>query len=144
MRQGYLSLETHPEHPDQVRIIASERRPDPANSREPGPHAPRVRCVVRFEDLDAAAMHAHTALRRRLVDIDSHRYRIDPVAAVAALDSIGLRHERVHLDPALASDPSLGTSIQRLTARRRRIEAFWNGMGIIALIWLLALVALGF
>jgi hypothetical protein len=144
MRQGYLSVETHPDHPDQVRIVPSERAPDTPDATRPDQHAARVRCVVRFEDLDAATMHAHTALRRRLVDIDDHRYRVDPVTAVAAIDAIGLRHQRIHLDPELANDPALARAIEQLRARRQRRDVIWNGVGLTALIWLLMQAILGF
>jgi hypothetical protein len=144
MRQGYLSVETHPDHPDQVRIVPSERAPVPPDATAPDLHAARVRCVVRFEDLDVATMHAHTALRRRVVDIDDHRYRVDPVTAVAAIDAIGLRHQRIHLDPAVANDPALADSVEHLRARRRRRDAIWNGVGLTALIWLLVQAILGF
>jgi hypothetical protein len=84
-------------------------------------------------------MHAHTALSRRLIDVDSGLYRVEPVTAIAAIDAIDLRHHRVYLDPALASDPALTTQIEHRRARLRWRNRIWTFIGILAVIVLLLL-----
>ena len=150
MRQGYLLIETHPDHPGRIHIrgvehleaIPPDAIPPDASRAEPA-RKPRIRYAARFGDLDVALMHAHTALRRRLIDIDAHLYRADPVTAVAAVDAIELNHRRVYLDPGLAADPALEGEIARRHRVHRRIDRFWNGVGIAALLLLLAKLLLG-
>ena len=145
MRQGYLLIETHPDFPGRVRLLRTDRLPAELAEPDSGspPAQPRIRYAALFNDLDVAAMHAHTALRRGLIDIDARLYRTDPVRAVAAVESIGLRHRRVYLDPDLAADPTLKTEITRREARLRRRDQVWNGIGILALALLLLKLALG-
>ena len=142
MQGGYLLIETHPGHPGLVRIRTAATAPaEPATDDV---DAPRLRYAARFDDLSAAHMHAHELLRRRLVDVDSRLYRADPVTAVSAAESIGLRHRRVYIDPELAADPALTQTVERYRARRERLWRLWNGVGIGALLFLLARLLLGF
>lgn len=155
MRQGYLLIETHPDHPGRIHIRGVDHLeaipPDaiPPDAIRPGPtraepvREPRIRYAARFGDLDVALMHAHTVLRRGLIDIDAHLYRADPVTAVAAVDAIELNHRRVYLDPCLAADPGLEAEIARHHRVHRRIDRIWNGVGIAALLLLLAKLLLG-
>jgi len=140
MQGGYLLVETHPTHPGLVRI----RTADQAPAGRAGGDQPRLRYAARFDDISAAQMHAHSQLRRGLVDVDSGLYRADPITAVAAAASIGLRHRQIYLDPELASNPRLDAEIARRCARRQRISAIWDAVGIGALIFLLARLLLGF
>lgn len=146
MRQGYLLIEAHPDYPDRVRLVTSDRPPSeppsPPSGMPPG-HHPRILYAALFNDLDVAAMHAHTALRRDLVDIDAHLYRTDTLWAVAAVESIALNHRRIYLDPDLASDPRLGTEIARRQGRLRRWDRVWNGIGLLAVLLLVLKLALG-
>lgn len=145
MRQGYLLIETHPDYPSRVRLLTADRPP----GEPPGPAAgappghPRIRYAALFNDQDVAAMHAHTALRRDLIDIDAHLYRTDPIRAVAAVESIALNHRRIYLDPDLASDPRLGAEIARRQGRLRRRDRIWNGVGLLAVLLLLLKLVLG-
>jgi hypothetical protein len=145
MRQGYLLIETHPDFPGRVRLVTSERPPgepsDPAPSAPPA--GPRIRYAARVSNLEVAAMHAHAALRRDLIDIDTHLYRTDPVQAVAALESIALSHRRIYLDPDLAADPRLDAEIARRRARLLRRDRIWKGIGILAVGLLLLKLLLG-
>lgn len=145
MRQGYLLVEAHPDHPNRVRLITSERPPSEPMSPSSGPPAghPRILYAALFNDLDVAAMHAHTALRRDLVDIDAHLYRTDTLRAVAALESIALNHRRIYLDPDVASDPRLGAEIARRQGRLLRHDRVWNGIGLLAVLLLLLKLVLG-
>jgi hypothetical protein len=140
MRSGYLLLETSASHPGLVRIFITATLPP-----LPGPAAdPELRHAVRFDDIDVARMHAHELLCRRLVDIDAGLYRAGPLEAVAAVESIGLSHRRVYLDPALAADPALEPAIATLIARRQRRDRIWEWVGMAALGLLLIKVLLGF
>jgi hypothetical protein len=144
MRQGYLLIETHPDHPGQVRLQGAEHLPDQSPTDSvPSPH-PRVRYAARFGDLDTALMHAHTALRRRLIDIDARLYGADAAMAVAAVDAIDLSHRRIYLDPDLAADPALEAEIGRRRRRHRCIDRIWNGIGIAAVLLLIIKLLLGF
>ena len=142
MRQGYLLIEIHPDFPGRIRLQASDRPPDHP-LEHPNSQSPRICYAARFNDLDVAAMHAHTALRRDLIDIDAHLYRTDTLRAVAAVESIALSHRRIHLAPELASDPRLGAEIARRQGRLRRRDQVWNGIGLLALLLLLLKLVLG-
>jgi hypothetical protein len=105
---------------------------------------PQIRYAALFNDLNVALMHAHTALRRGLIDIDAQLYRANPARAVAAIDAIDLSHRRVYLDPELAADPALDAEIGRRRRMRRRIDRIWNGVGIAAILLLIIKLLLGF
>ena len=49
-------------------MLSSEERPEPGKASDGG----LARYVTRFNDMDAGEMHAHTALRRSLIDINHH------------------------------------------------------------------------
>lgn len=140
MRSGYLYVETSDSHPGLARIVASEfppRLPPPGTGVDPA-----VRYLARFNDLDAGRMHAHAALRWRLVDIEADLYRIGIVDAVSAVEAVGLRHERLYLDPGLADEPQLRVAIRRRVAARRLGDRVWQGVGIAGAIFLILLVLL--
>jgi hypothetical protein len=145
MRQGYLLIETHQGFPERVRLLTADRPPGTTLDTAPAGLSvtPQIRYAARFSDLDAALMHAHTALRRQLIDIDAHLYRIDPVRAVAAVEAIALPHRQVFLDPELKSDPLLRTEITRRQRRQRLTDRIWNGVGALALLLLLIKLLLG-
>jgi hypothetical protein len=135
MEPGYLLVEVHPGQRGLVRLRST--RQAPAHS------SPALRFAARFDDIDAAMMHAHEGLRRRLVDVDQRLYRSGITAAVAVADAVELPHRRHYLDPALADDPSLTTAIDRLHARHQRWERIFNGIGVGAVILLLTAAVLG-
>jgi hypothetical protein len=135
MESGYLLVETHPRLPGMVRL-----RHD---SRPPATSSPELCFAARFEDIDAAMMHAHEGLRRRLVDVNQRLYRSDVTTAVAIADAVELPHRRTYLAAELAADPDLQAAISRLHARHRRWERFFDAVGIAALILLLVLSVLG-
>jgi hypothetical protein len=141
MRKGFLLVEIHADRPGLVRIRAIEHCPDPPPWTKPSDSGSRVLYAARFADLDTAVMHAHAALRRGLIDIDSRLYRAEPLAAVAATDTIGLSHRQVYLDPELAGDPEMQRQIDRRQRRKERIDRIWKGVGVAALM-LLALMLL--
>jgi hypothetical protein len=139
MREGYLLVETNPAHPGKVRLRGID---DPPEGTAVGVD-PNLRFIARFHDLDAALMHFHAGLSRRLLDVNERIYRADPVEAVSVADAIELPHRRIYLDPALDRDGQLTAAIQRLHRRHRRWKRFFNGVGIAAVILLLAKLLLG-
>ncbi|WP_296927574.1 hypothetical protein [Thiohalocapsa sp.] len=102
----------------------------------PGP-SDQAGIVVYFRDLDAAAMHFHADLRRRLLDLDRKAYRADMVQAAAALDAIDLSHRCTYLDPALAANPMLAEATERLRRKHRRLRRIFDLVGILGLLLLL-------
>ena len=135
MQTGYLFLQTHTDHPDLVRLQAAQYRP----MADQEPTAEAIRYIARFRDIDAARMHFHNALARTLVDIDSGLYRVPLADAIATIEASDLRHERIWLDPDLPADTL--QQVKALTGRRHRRQdrsrRIWNGIGLLALLWLL-------
>jgi hypothetical protein len=134
MEPGYLLVEVHPERTGTVRLVRSPQAPSP--------QSPRLRFCARFEDVDAALMHAHEGLRRCLVDVDRRLYRSSVTTAVAVVEAVELPHRRTYLHPDLDADPILEATIARLHARHRRWDRIFNGVGIGALILLIVLSVL--
>jgi hypothetical protein len=97
MRPGYLYLETRDDHPDMVRVRMSTELP----STQQGEEGASIRCISSYMDIDAAAMHVHEHLRRHLVDIDTHLYKVSLAEALAALETLSLTCRIVWTDPAI-------------------------------------------
>lgn len=132
MRQAYLAIETHLDRPGFVRLFLAEHSPAPA-AGDSG--QPQVRYVARFNDSEAALMHAHEYLKRRLIDPDSRLYRASLELAVAAVEAVELRHRRIFLDPFL-DDKSLeviDAEQQRLMRIQERKRRFFEAMGYIGI-----------
>jgi len=142
MEEGYLIIETHAEHPRLVRIRKSETTPaEPVRGDQTDP---RVRYVARFSDLSAAQMQTHTRLRHRLVDVETGLYRCDPATAVAAAQSLEIKHRQIYLDPDLAEDEALATASARYRRRHGLADRVWRAVGILAVLFLLVKLLLGF
>jgi hypothetical protein len=138
-RSGYLLVETRADRPGLVRIRTTREPPAPATDRSDDPSVPQMRFAAFFEAVQIAGMHAHTALQRRLIDVDAGLYRVEPLTAVAAIDAIDLRHRRVYLDPALGTDSRLAAQIERRRLRLRWRHRLWTLIGLLALLFLLLL-----
>lgn len=141
MYGGYLLIETDKRQPGMVRIRETAAPPAFSTRDRTGT---LVRYAARFDDVSAARMHAHAALRHRLVDIDAGLYRSDPIAAVAAVDASDLTHRRFYLDPLLASDPALDAAIACRRQRLRTLDRIWHIVGGLAILLLLVKLVLGF
>jgi len=141
VRGGYLSIETERGHPGLIRLAGSATPPPIwAASGPPGaPDQPLLHFCARFDDLDAALMHFHGAMPRRLVDVDEKRYRASVAEAVVAADAIMLGHRRVYIDPELAESPVLRQAIEQRRARHERWSRVFDWVGYVALVVLLAL-----
>ena len=137
MRRGYLLIETRADRPGLVRVFGTETETEPAPTFPQRADLPRLRYCAYFHDLDAALMHIHEPLRRRLVDIDQRLYRVDPLDAVAAAQSVGLRYWQTYIDAELADDPKLAELVTSKRQRRKRFQLLWNIVGILAILLLL-------
>ncbi len=142
MRHGYLIVESHPDHPGLVRVAALDQWPTGPATGHQSPA--QTHYVVLFADIGTALMHAHTALRRHLVDIDTRLYQADPVFAVAAVSALELPHRPIYLDPGLIDSPALAEGIAQRQRRYRRNDRAWNLVGILAILFLLLKLAVGF
>jgi len=144
VKTGYLSIETHDEHRGVIRFVLSDRQPDP----EPTLHSVRrIRYIARFNDCEAGLMHTHEILKRRLLDPDTHLYRVPMEQAIAAIESLGLRHRRIYLDSDFSADTKahIEALAERYRARRRYQTAFFQTLGYIGVgILLFNLLVLSF
>ena len=101
MEVGYLSLETHPDRPGMVRLVSSETDPRTEKTRE---GSGKTRFILRFKDIDAAFLHAQTAMRRKLADLNNRLYNKTLGEAMGDLQAIQLDHEVVWTDPDISDD----------------------------------------
>ena len=132
MHSGYVAIETHRDRPGVVRLVLSSESPDPA----PAAHTERrLRYVARFNDREAALMHIHEILKRRLLDLDAHLYRASLEQAIAAAESLDLSHRRIYLDPEISSDSAavIESLCEQMRARRRSWAVFFQTLGYIGI-----------
>lgn len=142
MYGGYLIIETNSDKPGLVRIRDADSPPSVSDAGHR--RGPLVRYAARFEDLSAAHMHAHAQLRHFLVDAEAGLYRTDPVIAIAAVESIDLRHRQIYLDSSLAADPQLGDITKKKRLLHRFADRIWQAVGVAAILFLLVKLLLGF
>ena len=128
MRAGYLYLTPCTGLPDAV-CLHEAAVPPTGGAETP--------VIAYFWDLDAAMMHFHADLRRRLLDPDRKAYRADMAEAAAVLDAIDLRHQRTYLSPALAGSPELDAATARLRAKHLLVRRVFDWVGVIGLLLLL-------
>jgi hypothetical protein len=130
MQPGVLYLETHAAHPGLVRVALADA-PPPTGTNV----AARMRYAARFADRDAALMHTHELLRRRLVDVDARLYRTSLPAAIAAIESLDLSHRRLYVDPDLDADSvaAIRRTQTRLVRHRQVVDRVWTVVGYVVL-----------
>ena len=135
MKQGYLFVETSSSHPGLVRVRTAFESPLLSADR----NADTTICyVARFNDLDAARLHAFSGLRHHMIDVDSGLFRVSATEVIAVIESIALSHARVYLDPdmSLQARDQLDRRIEMLRRRKRRVDRVWQTVGWIAASWL--------
>lgn len=142
MESGYLLIQTREDHHGLVCLADSEGPPPLPPAADPSGLL-QIRYAARFDDIDAALMHAHTALRHSLVDVERRLYRTEVLQAVAAVDTIALRHRRIYLDPALENDQRLAAEIARRDKSHRRNDLIWQGIGLTAAALLVTILLFG-
>jgi hypothetical protein len=132
MQPGVLYLETHAAHPGLVRVALADVPPPTEVGADAAAH---VRYAARFADGDAALMHAHELLRRRLVDLDARLYRTSLPAAIAAVESLDLSHRRLYVDPGLDADSvaTIRRAQARLVRHRQLVDRIWTVVGYVVL-----------
>lgn len=136
MKPGYLYIETSQSHPGLVRLAVSNVAPDPA----PSIHQDRrIHFVARFNDSTTALMHTHELLKRRLVDRDGRLYRVSMEQAIAAADSLDLKHQATYVDCDLVDEQR--ATIEELTTafrrRKQRTNQIFEIMGYVGIALLL-------
>jgi hypothetical protein len=93
----------------------------------PAEHASkRLRYIARFNDRQAAMMHTHELLKRRLIDLDARLYRVPLERAIAATESLDLKHRRIYLDAELSDESRM--AIDAFAARFRTRRQAWAGI----------------
>lgn len=141
MRSGHVFLEQNTSDEELVSVKGSRMLPDPHNPRG----GRRIVWVGLFRDRDAAVMHAHNRLCRKLVDIDRKLYRAPVAQAIAALETDILPHKQVYIDPAL--DVETLENRDRWMAyyrkRRQRLETIVSWIRIAAIGLLLVNLVFG-
>ena len=130
MKNGYITIETHPDHPGQIRVITSDIQPEPPTGIDGG----TIRYIAGFNDVATAQMHVHEALKRKCEDIDARRYHAEIVEAIAAAESVELRHERIWMDPALDESAlaAIKEKVNKSHQRHRLIDRIARIVGGIA------------
>ncbi|MEW8027646.1 MAG: hypothetical protein AB2792_09545 [Candidatus Thiodiazotropha sp.] len=141
MKTGYLTLETHTEHLDLVRVMVKDELP---NTQEAS-HGSQIRYIARFNDIDAGQMHLHNMLHNNLVDLDNHIYRIDLNQAIAAIEADDLNHARVWIDPSLdENDRSvIDTQTAKFKLRHKKWNRFWLIVGAAFVIYFFIMTLFG-
>jgi hypothetical protein len=125
MKTGYLTLETHPEHNDMVRVLVKDELPNTQSAI----HNSKIRYIVRFNDIEAGQMHLHNMFHNDLVDLDNHLYRIDLKQAIAAIEADELYHTRVWIDPSISDDDR--SLIDEQANKFKQRHKLWNRIWLI-------------
>lgn len=130
MQSGYIAIETHCERSGIVRLLTFDRAPDP---QPPEDSLRRIRYTARYNDREAALMHTHEILKRRLIDLDARLYRVPLEQAIAAAESLNLKHHRVFLDPELSAESlqTIESFAGRYRARNQAWSVFFQTLGYI-------------
>ena len=132
MQSGYIAIETHTERPGLVRFVLCDKLPDP----DPTGHSElRWRYIAGFNDREAALMHIHELLKRQLLDPDTHMYRTSPERAIAAVESLDLKHRRIYLDPDFDghSKATITSLTEKYVGRRRAWTSLFQVLGYIGI-----------
>ncbi len=135
MKTGFLSLITHPQHPDLVRVRIDDELPE----LKPLADGSAIRYLARFMDSEAGLMHVQNAMHSALVDLENRIYRKPLTKMIACVEAEDLDHERIWIDPEIpAGDRSLiDTLTRQRKAAHRRVDRIWQTVGILGLLLLL-------
>jgi hypothetical protein len=130
MQSGYLVIATDPGRPDFVYVET--------DSSAPNPSRPGLRFAARFSDIDAAMMHFHEPLRRRLKQLEPRCYGVELDEAIAVAEAIDLDHRAVFIDPQVAGHHRIRERTETLRRRHRRVDRWLHAVGILAVLVLIA------
>lgn len=135
MKTGFLTLLTHPAHPELVLARTLDKPPELYALKD----GSEIRYVARFADIEAALMHLQNSMHTALVDLENRCYRKSLAEMIAAVEADGLEHRRIWIDPAIPAEAL--THIERLTQKarfsQRRIDRIWQAVGVLGLLLLL-------
>ncbi len=133
MNTGYLCISTHTDHPGLLRLLTSSQVPHLPNGRDASSEI--IRYGARFNDVQAALMHTHNLLRHCMLDSDARLYRVPLAQAIAAVESLGLAHERIYQDPGLEESLLAQVTLEtrQLRVRRKRCNRLIEAIGYLAL-----------
>ncbi|MGB5198468.1 MAG: hypothetical protein WBN68_00450 [Sedimenticolaceae bacterium] len=104
-----------------MRLLVTAEQPETA---APVQAVRRIRFIARFSDREAALMHTHEILKRRLLDLDTHLYRVPLEQAVGAIESLDLNRRRTYLDGDLSVQTTM--AIQAWASRYRNRHNRWD------------------
>jgi hypothetical protein len=134
MKSGFLSLETHFNHRDLVRVRMWEKMPDLAKPDD----ETQIRYLARFQDIEAAQMHVQNMMHGALVNLEQRIYEKPLVEMIACVEADELDHARVWLDPAINQDElaHIESLVNRHKRHRKWVDLAWQAAGIAGLILL--------
>ncbi|MGD8911432.1 MAG: hypothetical protein PVI97_01615 [Candidatus Thiodiazotropha sp.] len=141
MKTGYLTLETHPDHQDMVRVKIMDDLPNTQATT----HGSQIRYIARFNDIEAGQMHLHNILHNDLVDLDNHLYLIDLKLAIAAIEADRLSHTRVWIDPSLSDSERtlIDEQTNKFKQRHKRWDRIWLFVGGAFIIYFFVMTLFG-
>lgn len=141
MSSGYIYFETHAEHPGRVRLQSFERKPAP-DQASPGA---KIRYIARFHNLFRGHQQILGQLSHQLIDVDRGLLRIDLVDAIATVETLALRAERVWFDPSLERPmrDRLARRVRALRHAQLRTDRLWKTVGAVSVALLLLRALLG-
>ena len=135
MKTGFLTLETHPDHNDLVRVCMQEKIPDLSRQED----AREIRYVARFKDIEAAQMHVQNMMHSSLVNLQYRIYRKSLAEMIACVEADELEHARVWMDPCISEVECnrIESLVKHHRNRHKLIDLIWQAVGIAGLIILL-------
>ncbi len=141
MQAGFLVIKTDAGNDEVLLVSKSDDMPeiDPAATE-------KVIWVGRFDDIDAAQMHAHGYYCRELLDIDKGSYNISKGRAIAAIEGDKLLQETVFIDPELSADDQADRSnwVLYYKKRKQRFNAVILALKVVSVGFLLFILVMSF
>ena len=139
MKAGYLAIETPPEEKHLsglIKVISWDELPPAPDDAEGRKYPENVHYIARFNDILAATMHFHNALRHKLEDLDEHIYRAELTDAIAVIEAEDdLRHERIWIDPAIKQEELdiIKKDADRIRSKKEKIDKAIQILGYFAI-----------
>jgi hypothetical protein len=144
MTTGYLGLLTDIENDSELITLTSwDQKPENENHV----YSKNIRYIARFDDILAAQMHFHNAMRKHLHEVDTHTYRADLIDAIAVIEAEDdLRHERIWIDPDISNLElqTINTEAQQRLTHKKNIDRVIQIIGFAAVSLLVIMLLLNF
>ena len=133
MQIGFLGLVTNPKFPDRLRIVTWEKLPEKIDNK----FEKNIRYITKFNDILAAKLQLHNALRHSLLDANYDLYQTTLEKAISAIESNkDLKQERIWIDSTL-NKKTIATLTIRRKQQQRRIDIIIQLVGILAIVLLI-------